>query len=107
MEKKIYTVTMTNNETGDVKTFDFDGFILTGLLGKEDDGYNIMQMIQNLTGEEALTLIDDLTERKDIRAIRMARLFESLVGDKKECNCPKCTKKREEAGEEVSAEGVH
>lgn len=105
MENKMYTVNITNNETGEVITNEqLEGLVLLGMQESQERGIIAMRAVLNLSGKETLHMLDSFAQSDDVKKMRFGQLLSEIGG---ECGCPKCTKKREEANEAASAEEVH
>lgn len=95
MEKKPFTVTITEHNTGEVKTMDLTGLIMFGIEDEKDGEIKATRALMRMSPREIAIISHEFENSEEVKMAKfMAALLAQL--DDKECNCENCTKKREE-----------
>lgn len=95
MEKKPFTVTITEHNTGEVKTMDLTGLIMFGIEDEKDGEIKATRALMGMSPREIAIISHEFENSKEVKMAKfMAAMVAQIEGN--ECKCENCTKKREE-----------
>lgn len=105
---KKYTVMVLNEETQEAQRFEFDGFVMGGVVGRKEKRFQIGVTAVDIGPEEAAQVMVSLkNEHPEIRSAEQAVMMQEVFGrlgvttDEDDCDCDVCTSRREAEGADI------
>lgn len=107
---KKYTVTVRNEETKEEQQFQFEGYVLGGVIGRGEKRFQIGTTVQNVDAEEAAYIFNSLKDKEPaIRDAEQALMMEKILGRfgvttneaDDDCDCDVCKSRREAEGADI------
>lgn len=95
MEKKPFTVTITDNKSGETTTMDLTGIVMYGIENGDEEALKASRVLMGISPRELAAICYELENSEEVQ---LAKLLAGILAKNKgkECKCEKCTKKREE-----------
>lgn len=67
MEKKPFTVTITDHNKGEETTTDLTGFVMFGIEGKNEKSLNVMRALMGVNPQELLSILQEFENSEEVK----------------------------------------
>lgn len=97
---KNYRVVITDQNTGEQTIHEVEAFTLLSVASEQEDGFTAAIDTRKIKGKQLHALIGALKdEHPELKLMDLMEFMDGIT-DGEDCNCPKCTAKREAANKD-------